>query len=38
MSNYPGDDIDLEFHEDHDQFICIEEGQRIVMMRDIKIS
>lgn len=36
MSINPGDDIGLELHEDHDQFIRIEEGQGIVMMGDRK--
>lgn len=34
MSINPGDDIGLEIHEDHDQFIRIEEGQAYVMMGD----
>ncbi|AOY75843.1 cupin [Clostridium formicaceticum] len=36
MSINVGDDIGLEIHEDHDQFIRIEEGQGIVMMGDRK--
>lgn len=36
MSINPGEDIGLEIHEDHDQFIRIEEGQGIVMMGDTK--
>lgn len=36
MSINPGDDIGLEIHEDHDQFIRIEEGNGIVMMGDTK--
>ena len=34
MSINVGDDIGLEVHEDHDQFIRIERGQGIVMMGD----
>ena len=36
MSINSGDDIGLELHEDHDQFIRIEEGQGIIMMGDSK--
>ncbi|WP_156943666.1 cupin domain-containing protein [Alkaliphilus transvaalensis] len=36
MSINVGDDIGLEIHTDHDQFIRIEEGQGIVMMGDSK--
>ncbi|QGG46440.1 cupin domain-containing protein [Heliorestis convoluta] len=36
MSIDVGDDIGLELHEDHDQFIRIEEGQGIVKMGDRK--
>ena len=36
MSINPGDDIGLEIHEDHDQFIRIEDGHGIVMMGDSK--
>ncbi|MGI6279652.1 MAG: cupin domain-containing protein [Acutalibacteraceae bacterium] len=32
MSINPGEDIGLEIHPNLDQFICIEEGQGIVMM------
>jgi mannose-6-phosphate isomerase-like protein (cupin superfamily) len=32
MSINPGDDIGLEIHPDHDQFLRIEQGQGIVMM------
>lgn len=34
MSINPGDDIGLELHTDHDQFIRIEKGQALVMMGD----
>ena len=34
MSINPDDDIGLEFHEDLDQFIRIEQGRGIVMMGD----
>ena len=34
MSINPGDDIGLEVHPDHDQFIRIERGRGIVMMGD----
>ncbi len=34
MSINVGDDIGLEIHDDHDQFIRIERGQGIVMMGD----
>ncbi len=34
MSINPGDDIGLEIHPDHDQFIRIEQGRGIVMMGD----
>lgn len=36
MSINAGDDIGLELHRDHDQFIRIEEGQGLVMMGDRK--
>lgn len=36
MSINPGDDIGLEIHRDHDQFIRVEEGQGIVQMGDKK--
>ncbi|MCC5910593.1 MAG: cupin domain-containing protein [Clostridiaceae bacterium] len=36
MSINVGDDIGLEVHDDHDQFIRIEEGQGIVKMGDRK--
>ncbi|SNS73375.1 Mannose-6-phosphate isomerase, cupin superfamily [Anaerovirgula multivorans] len=36
MSINVGDDIGLEIHHDHDQFIRIEEGQGIVKMGDKK--
>ncbi|MDR5660040.1 cupin domain-containing protein [Serpentinicella sp. ANB-PHB4] len=36
MSIQSGDDIGLEVHEDHDQFIRIEQGQGIVRMGDRK--
>ncbi|OEH85148.1 cupin [Desulfuribacillus stibiiarsenatis] len=36
MSIEVGDDIGLEIHTDHDQFIRIEEGQGLVMMGDSK--
>ncbi|HLR21967.1 MAG TPA: cupin domain-containing protein [Tissierellaceae bacterium] len=36
MSINPNDDIGLEVHYDHDQFIRIEEGQGIVFMGDRK--
>jgi len=36
MSIQPGDDIGLEIHTDHDQFIRIEEGEGLVMMGDCK--
>ncbi len=36
MSINAGDEIGLEIHTDHDQFIRIEEGQGIVMMGDRK--
>lgn len=32
MSIQPGDDIGLEVHEDHDQFLRIEEGEALVKM------
>jgi len=32
MTLQPGDDIGLEVHEDHDQFLRIEEGDGIVQM------
>lgn len=34
MSIKPGEDIGLEIHDDHDQFIRVEEGEGIVMMGD----
>ena len=34
MSILPGEDIGLEIHDDHDQFIRVEEGKGIVMMGD----
>lgn len=34
MDIEPGDDIGLEIHPDHDQFIRIEEGQGMAMMGD----
>lgn len=34
MSILPGQDIGLEIHDDHDQFIRVEEGKGIVMMGD----
>ncbi|WP_408956138.1 cupin domain-containing protein [Natroniella sp. ANB-PHB2] len=34
MSINPGDDIGLEVHDDHDQFIRIERGQGTVLMGD----
>ncbi len=34
MSILPGEDIGLEVHTDHDQFIRVEEGEGIVMMGD----
>lgn len=36
MSLNPGEDIGLEVHMDHDQFIRIEEGMGIVQMGDSK--
>lgn len=36
MSIEPGDDIGLEVHPEHDQFIRIEEGQGITRMGDSK--
>jgi mannose-6-phosphate isomerase-like protein (cupin superfamily) len=32
MSIQPGDDIGLEVHEDHDQFLRIEQGEALVKM------
>lgn len=32
MSIQPGDDIGLEVHDDHDQFLRIEQGQALVQM------
>ena len=32
MSLLPGEDIGLEMHSEHDQFIRVEEGEGIVMM------
>ena len=34
MNILPGEDIGLEIHDDHDQFIRVEEGEGIVMMGD----
>ena len=34
MSILPGEDIGLEIHHDHDQFIRVEEGEGIVQMGD----
>lgn len=34
MTIQPGDDIGLEVHEDHDQFLRIEEGLATVLMGD----
>ena len=34
MSIQPGDDIGLEVHEDHDQFLRIEQGLATVLMGD----
>ena len=34
MSILPGEDIGLEVHSDHDQFIRVEEGEGIVQMGD----
>lgn len=34
MSIEPGDDIGLELHSDHDQFLRIEEGQGLIQMGD----
>jgi mannose-6-phosphate isomerase-like protein (cupin superfamily) len=34
MNILPGEDIGLEIHTDHDQFIRVEEGEGIVMMGD----
>ena len=34
MSILPGEDVGLEVHDDHDQFIRVEEGEGIVMMGD----
>lgn len=34
MSIPPGEDIGLEIHEDHDQFLRIEKGEGIVQMGD----
>ncbi len=34
MSIEPGDDIGLEVHHDHDQFLRIEQGEGFVMMGD----
>ncbi|WP_417891447.1 cupin domain-containing protein [Bacillus alkalicola] len=36
MSINPGDDIGLEIHNDHDQFIRIEQGHGLVFMGDEK--
>ncbi|MEO7217993.1 MAG: cupin domain-containing protein [Gemmatimonadaceae bacterium] len=38
MSLLPGEDIGLEVHTDHDQFIRIEEGEGIVKMGDTRDS
>lgn len=32
MSIQPGDDIGLEVHEDHDQFLRVEDGEGLVQM------
>lgn len=34
MNILPGEDIGLEVHDDHDQFIRVEEGEGIVLMGD----
>lgn len=34
MSILPGEDIGLEVHDDHDQFIRVEEGEGLVQMGD----
>lgn len=34
MNIKPGEDIGLEIHEDHDQFLRIEQGQGLVQMGD----
>ena len=34
MNILPGEDIGLEVHDDHDQFIRVEEGEGMVMMGD----
>ena len=36
MNILPGEDIGLEVHDDHDQFIRVEEGEGMVMMGDTK--
>lgn len=36
MSIEPGDDIGLEVHHDHDQFLRIEDGSGLVQMGDSK--
>ena len=36
MSLLPGEDIGLEIHDDHDQFIRVEAGEGIVKMGDTK--
>ncbi len=36
MSILPGEDIGLEVHMDHDQFIRVEEGEGVVQMGDSK--
>jgi len=36
MSILPGDDIGLEVHHDHDQFLRVEAGQGLVRMGDSK--
>lgn len=36
MNIKPGDDIGLEVHDDHDQFIRIEQGEATVTMGDSK--
>lgn len=38
MSIEPGDDIGLEIHDDHDQFIRIEQGEGLVQMGDSQDS
>lgn len=38
MTIQPGDDIGLEVHEDHDQFLRIEQGLATVLMGDTEES